>query len=298
MSDEASEFEGGDVQVVPFDDLPEIYTVPGAREGGYLRWLKSWVGGPAGNVNPNLGTGAVVSNELSVGFMRMAVGCRQKGLHSHSVAEIYVILRGEVESYDGAGEKHIAGPMDCMYIPRDVPHAVRNLAREDLDLLWVHDGMEPKNNIKYYYSEADTPRIGGVSIIRYASLEPHWNAPQARESPFLRFLVSYVGPRDSSYNPDHAYASTRCAITLKVIFPGNSDLAVSLPHSGCYVVVDGHAIVSFGSGKTEKTLARLDGLWVPKGIERTIRNPGGELLWIVWTTGSPQCEGVAQPVPQ
>jgi citrate synthase len=43
----------------------------------------------------------------------------------HSVTEIYVILKGGVESFDGVGRVHRAGPLDCLYIPAGVPHGVR-----------------------------------------------------------------------------------------------------------------------------------------------------------------------------
>ena len=59
-------------------------------------------------------------------------------MHVHSVTEIYVILKGEAESFDGVGNKHRAGPMDCLYIPAGVPHGVRTVGGEDLDLIWLH----------------------------------------------------------------------------------------------------------------------------------------------------------------
>lgn len=290
MSGEADEFVGG-AEVISFDALPEIRTVPGASEGGYLRYLKNWVGGPEGHVNPNFGTGALISGDSSVGFMRLSVGCRQKGVHSHGVAEIYVILKGQIEGYDGVGDKHFAGPMDCVYIPKGVPHGIRNTGTQDLDLLWVHDGMEKKSNITYYYDEASTPKIGGVAVIKFFDLEPHWSAPRARESPYLRFMASYVGGQDGliNYNPQQAYVSDKCALGLLVIWPESEQVPLSLQSAYCYVVMEGRAVVKTVKRKTQQTLGRLDALWVTAGTVHSFRNPGSEPLWLLWTTGTPQC---------
>ena len=86
MSDEASEYIGG-AEIIPFDELVPKWTVPGATEGGYLRWLTSWVGGPEGHINPNFGR-SIVSDKTSVGFMKLMRGCRQKGVHSHTIVEV------------------------------------------------------------------------------------------------------------------------------------------------------------------------------------------------------------------
>ncbi|MCJ1297793.1 hypothetical protein MMC08_000581 [Hypocenomyce scalaris] len=280
---EEMEYTGG-VKIVPFDGLKEIYTVPGAREGGYLRYLKSWVGGPEGYVNPNLNLGAIVAEDSSVGYMKLMTGCRQKGVHSHGVVEIYIILKGEIEGYDGKGHTHHGGPMDCIYIPTGVPHAVRNSGREDLELLWIHDGLEKKSNITYYYTEAETPKLGGVEVIKFNNLEPHWGAPKARESPFLRYMISYVAGGDGyiNFDPGRAYISQKCALGLLVIYPGNEQVPNSLPGNQCYVVVQGTAVVA------GKNLNRLDALWVPAKTVHTIKNPGSELLWLFWTHEQPQ----------
>lgn len=86
-ADEAKDYTGGGVEIIPFDELEPQWHVPGAKEGGYLRWLTSWVGGPKGHINPNFGR-SVISDKGCVGFMKLMQGCRQKGVHSHTVVEV------------------------------------------------------------------------------------------------------------------------------------------------------------------------------------------------------------------
>src|ERR1700722_2477306 len=129
------------VRTIRNKDLAPTWSVKQAKEPGFMRSLITWVGGPAGYINTN-SDNAVISQNSAVGLMRMPVGNRQAGVHVPSVAEIYVILRGEAESFDGVGNKHRAGPLDCLYIPAGVPHGVRTVGDADLDLIWVHDAIE------------------------------------------------------------------------------------------------------------------------------------------------------------
>jgi len=285
---EEMEYTGGGVEIIPFDMLEPKWTTPGATEGGFLRYLTSWVGGPEGFINPNRDGGAIVSQDASVGYMKLMTGCRQKGVHAHTIVEIYIILKGEVEGFDGLGHTHHAGPMDCIYIPKGVPHAVRNSGTEDLDLLWIHDGIEKKGLSTYYYTEAETPKIGGVEVIKFNNLEPHWGAPRAREAPFLRYVVSYVGGTGgyTNFNPKHAAVSEKCALGMMVIYPGNEQVPNSIPTDQCYVIVQGRALII--RGKKSKELRRLDGIFVPAGTVHSIKNPGHELLWVMWSHEKPQ----------
>lgn len=286
--------------------------MPGATEGGYLRWLTSWVGGPEGHINPNFGV-SVTSDKTSVGFMKLMKGCRQKGVHAHTIVEvrpslpcpepprptparpltdrrqIYVILKGNIEGFDGKGHKHRAGPMDCIYIPKGVPHAVRNSGVEDLDLLWIHDGIEKKGAATYYFDEATTPKIGGVQVIKFMDLEPQWAAPKASQAPFLRYLVSWVGGQGGvvNYNPKEAHDSDKVALGMLVIYPGNRQVSHSYPGNRTYVVVEGKALVDRGKGKEE--VKRLDGIWIPGGTKIALSNHAtdGSALWVLWTHERP-----------
>lgn len=288
--DQADEFDGA-VQVVPFDSLEPQWHVPGAKEGGYLRYLTSWVGGPQGFVNPNFGKGALVSEELVTGYMKLMVGCRQKGTHAHTVTEIYIILKGEIEGFDGTDEKHRAGPMDCVYIPKGVPHGVRNCSSEDLELLWIHDGIEVKGASTYYYTKETTPNIGGVQVIKFNNLMPHWAAPSCQVKPHLRYAVSYVGGKDGyiNTNPEDAVISDKTALGINVIFPGNRQVSHSIPGRVFYCVLEGNACVTKGRDRQmKKVLNRLDGVWVQPDTMHAIENVGSGYLWVCWALETPQ----------
>ena len=95
------------VRTIRNKDLAPTWTVKQAKEPGFMRSLITWVGGPDGYINTNPEV-AVISQSAAVGLMRMAVGNRQAGVHIHSITEIYVILKGEVESFDGVGNLHRA----------------------------------------------------------------------------------------------------------------------------------------------------------------------------------------------
>jgi len=86
-------------------DLEPSWDLKQAKEPGFMRSLTTWVGGPKGYINSNLDH-SVISERCAVGLMRMPVGNRQPGVHVHSVTEIYVILKGQVESFDGVGNRH------------------------------------------------------------------------------------------------------------------------------------------------------------------------------------------------
>jgi len=287
---EASNFEGN-VEVVPFNSLEPQWHVPGAKEGGYLRYLTSWVGGPQGFVNPNFGNGALESQDLVTGYMRIMTGCRQKGTHAHTIVEIYVILKGEIEGYDGTDETHRAGPMDLVYIPKGVPHGVRNCGTDDLEFLWIHDGIEVKGASTYFYSKEETPRVGGVKVVPWNTLEPHWAAPQASQAPFLRFAMSYVGGKGGfiNLNPEQAIQSEATALGMTVIYPGNRQPTLSVAGKVCYIVVDGEAQLVWGKKKKpEQTLRRLDAIWVHEHTSFALHNRSDRLLWICWVMETPQ----------
>ncbi len=80
-------------------------------------------GGAEGYLNENRETG-LISDRGHAGIMHLTSGCRQFGVHEHTITEIYVILQGEVESIE-PGRTQKAGPLDVLYMPPKAPHAVR-----------------------------------------------------------------------------------------------------------------------------------------------------------------------------
>ena len=167
-------------RVVRNRDLDAFWGVLRAKEPGFMRSLITWMGGPDGYINTNPGQ-AIESSQAVVGLMDMGPGNRQPGVHTHSVAEIYVIIEGQVESFDGVGQTHTAGPLDCLYIPKGVPHGVRTVGDVPVKLLWVNDEIEKWGVSIYAEGPGPHPSDDEVSLIRFRALEPDWSAPRAKE---------------------------------------------------------------------------------------------------------------------
>jgi mannose-6-phosphate isomerase-like protein (cupin superfamily) len=184
------------VRTIRNKDLTPTWTVKQAKEPGLMRPLITWVGGPDGYINTNPEV-AVTSQSAAVGLMRMAVGNRQAGVHIHSITEIYVILKGEVESFDGVGNVHRAGPLDCLYIPAGVPHAVRTIGDTDLELIWLHDAIEKVGVSVYLDGPGPFPADDEVKLIRFTDLAPDWSGSKAKEGGHLRWSANWVAaPRE------------------------------------------------------------------------------------------------------
>ena len=285
-----------DASIIRFAELEPSWHVPGAKVPGTMRSLISWVGGPKGYVNSNPGF-AVENDEIGVGLMYLPIGQRQQGLHYHTITEIYIIVKGQVEGYDALGIPHLAGPMDCMYIPPGVPHGVRNCGMEDVELIWLHDGMEAKGATVYCKNEDDiknAPSKQPVKVIPLPDLEPTWGAPRAKEPEFLRWVVNWVGGPDGfeNFNKGHAVESDKVALGLTVLLPGQK----SVPHAHAvaevYVIMKGKALINLGKGNQE--LGYLDSVYFPKDYYHSLRNHGAEPVYLMWVyekgnrTGSTQ----------
>ena len=173
------------VRVVRNKDLEPNWSVKQAKEPGFMRSLITWVGGPEGYINTNLDV-SVISQSCAVGLMRMPVGNRQAGVHVHSVAEIYVILKGEVEGFDGVGNSHRAGLLDCLYIPAGVPHGVRTVGDADVELIWLHDAIEKLGVSTYLDGPGPFPAQDEVSLVRFVDLTPDGGGDKAKEGGHLR----------------------------------------------------------------------------------------------------------------
>jgi len=279
-------------KIVHYRDLEPAWHVPGAKEPGFMRWLITWVGGPAGHINTNRDD-AVESQNTVVGMMNLPVGQRQKGLHYHSVTEIYIILRGELEGHDGRGHKQRAGPGDCMYIPKGVPHGVRNSGNEDCDLIWIHDGIEVVGTSVYYMDGIVTgpPQVDDISIVRYADLEPSYAARKAKVVGTMRWMINWVagGEGYENFSPSYAVPSDKVAIGMTVLMPGQKSIPHSHENAEIYVVMKGKAVMKL-EGKNE-VIEKLDGVYIPAGNVHGIRNHGEEPLHLMWVHEMPQKEG-------
>jgi mannose-6-phosphate isomerase-like protein (cupin superfamily) len=257
-----------------------------------VRSLTTWVGGPEGYINSNLGT-SVISGRCAVGLMRMPIGNRQPGVHVHSITEIYVILKGEVESFDGVGRVHRAGPLDCLYTPAGVPHAVRAVGNEDLELVWLHDGIEKLGVSTYLEGDGPFPANEEVSLIPFSHLKPNWSNPRADEAGFARWSASWVGGPDGyvNYNRGHAALNERIGVGLTVIMPGSQQVPHSHPDGEIYVLLKGRGVARIEGEMVE--LGPLDGIYYPAGEVHAISNPAEVPLYVMWVHESPQRLGTA-----
>ena len=159
------------VEIVRHRDLEPFWGVKRATEPGFMRSLVTWMGGPEGYINTNVAQ-AISSRHCAVGIMDMAVGNRQPGVHVHTMNEIYVILDGQVESIDGVGNRHIAGPLDCLFIPTGVPHGVRTIGDVDVRLLWINDDLEKWGEAVYLEGYGPHPAEREITLVEVARLEP------------------------------------------------------------------------------------------------------------------------------
>lgn len=273
-------------RIVRFRDLEPSWTTKQAKEPGFMRWLVTWVGGPAGHINTNPGI-AVESAQCAVGMMCLPSGQRQAGKHTHGVTEIYVVLRGELEGFDASGRPHRAGPMDCAYIPAGCPHGVRNCGLEDVILIWAHDGIERNGAAVYYADDHEFTDAPPIELVRFADLEPSWSDPGARTPGTMRWSVNWVGGQAGlrNHNPRTAIHNTKVAIGMTVLEPGHGNPAEALSASRLYLVVEGEAITDAGGGVT--TLGHLDGLHLPVGETATLRNNGPRPLRLFWADALP-----------
>lgn len=268
-------------RIVRFRDLEATWTTRQAREPGFMRWLVTWVGGPAGHINTNPGT-AIESAQCAIGMMYLPRGQRQAGKHVHGVTEVYVVLQGELEGFDASGHPHRAGPLDCTYIPVGCPHGVRNCGMDDVVLIWVHDHIERNDAAVYYADDHDFGDVPPIDLVRFADLQPDWSAPGAREPGTMRWSVDWVGGMAGSADaaPGTAASNSKIRIGMTVLEPGHRVPALAQPMTRFYLVAHGEAITDAGSGTT--TLGYLDGLHLPGGETAVLRNNGPAVLRLLW----------------
>lgn len=259
-------------RVVRFASLEPRWTTRAATEPGYLRWLVSYVGGREGFLNASPESG-LLSERVVVGVMVMPAGNRQYGLHVHTVSEIYVMLRGRVESL-GVGEPHLAGPLDCVSIPAGAPHGVRAVGSEDVVLLWFHDAVEANGLSVYYDGEADAPRGGPpMQPVAWSSVEPDWSQPGAKEGGGLRW--------QARWSP----SCSRVAFGATTILAGNAEPLHEHDAAETLVVASGTAALVGGGG--HELLAPLDAVVVPPGLPHGLRAVGLEPLVALWVRDAP-----------
>lgn len=259
-------------------DLEPSWVLKRATEPGFQRSLTTWVGGPAGFVNTHVAQSAR-SRVIAGGLMRMAVGNRQPGVHVHSVTEIYIILKGEVESYDGIGRTHRAGPFDCLYIPAGVPHAVRAIGSEDLELIWIHDGIERHDVSVYLEGDGPFPSEREVVLIPYRDLRPGQPLPGVITD---NWSINWVAGPDGmvNYNPGVAEPNPIIGMGMTAIPAGQTLPAHK--HGGAMlgIVLQGNGSARIGG--TVAPIGTLDAVYGPASDLPDITNNSGETLFVMW----------------
>ena len=263
-------------KLIRFAELQPAWAVKQATEPGFLRWLVSWMGGPPGYVNFNPEQ-AAQSDRAAMGFMAMPQGNRQAGLHKHSVAEIYVILKGEIEGYDHTGVPHRAGPLDCIYIPAGVPHGVRTCGTEDLHLVWIHDAIERLGISVYLDVAAPGDCTEHIRIVRMTDQLPHWRTGMPQDG--FRWHTGYVG--------DGAGEVPNSAIRLGVTSLSTGSVDRYEPVAGNRLLLNIGAELSVRDEGTTATLSYLDALHVPAGATATIWNSRDEPARLLWLEEGP-----------
>jgi mannose-6-phosphate isomerase-like protein (cupin superfamily) len=179
--------------------------------------------------------------------------------------------------------------MDLINIPAGVPHGVRNCGFEDVEMIWLHDGVEEKGVTVYCETEEDVrnaPGKGPITVISLKDLEPCWSLPRAKEPEFLRWSINWIGGPSGFRNLNRGLAveSEKIAVGLTVLMPGHKQPSHTQEHvSETYVIVKGKAVVNLGEGTTE--VGYLDGLYFPPGRAHSLRNHGTEPAYIVWAHG-------------
>lgn len=267
--------------VVRQSDLEPSWSAPGAKEVGTIRWLTTSVGGGEGTINTN--PGAAAHSDLTVVGMMGLPAAQAQRLHCHTITEIYVVLKGRVVSFDGNGNREIAGPLDCLYMPVGCYHATRALADEDVEFLWIHDRQEPLGAAHYPDTE-DIP-CPPMRLVRFADLTPSWQSSQAREIGFVRWLMTYVrgGSRPEGVATDGSLTNQNIALGLLGIQPANRQPLEAAGVPLVYFVAQGQvAVSSHRSDFPAEVLGPRDVFHVPLGTAHSIRNVGDGIAQLVW----------------
>lgn len=272
--------------IVRFRDLEPTWSTRQAHEPGFMRWLVTWVGGPAGHINTNPGV-AIESTQCAIGMMCLPRGQRQAGRHVHGLTEIYVVLDGTLEGFDASGHLHRAGPLDCTSIPAGCPHGVRNCGTDDVLLVWVHDNIERNDTAAYYGDDHVFGDVPTIDVVRFADLLPDWSSPSAREPNAcepgtMRWSVNWVGGLAGSPGSDtgSAVRNERVSVGITVLEPGHRVPPDKLPVTRFCLVAQGKAIADLDGGAI--TLERLDGIQVLAGEAVGLYNNGPTSLHLLW----------------
>lgn len=111
--------------------------------------------------------------------------------------------------------------------------------------------------------------------------------PAALYTRLMHYMLSYVGGKEGrlNFNRGASVESDIIGIGLLVVEPGHEQISRNVPTAEVYVLVRGKAIINFGIENEE--LGHLDGVYLPAGHTRSIRNHGTEPTYNVWVHEQP-----------
>ena len=75
------------------------------------------------------------SHGVSCGVLVLPPG-EELPLHHHSPQEVYIIRRGEGLLLSSSNDKKVSKD-SFVYIPKNFKHGLKNIGKEDLELLWI-----------------------------------------------------------------------------------------------------------------------------------------------------------------
>lgn len=171
-----------------------------------------------------------------------------------------------------------------------MPHGVRCYGSEDAELIWVHDGVEPKGSSVYLHGPGPFPQDDDITLIRYNGLEPDWSLPRAKEPEFMRWRTTYVGGNTGfeNYNPDLSVTNDNIYIGLHTLLPAQKDVPYETDQGEIRVVLDGKVVISEGSMKGTE-LQHLDSAFFHSGQSVSLRNHGKASARMLVVTEAPRC---------
>ncbi len=132
-------------------------------------------------------------------------------------------------------------------------------------------------------------------IVRFRDLGASWSTKQARQPGFMRWLVTWMGgPMGHiNTNPGFAVESTRCAVGMMVLPPGQRQAGRHIHGvTEVYVVLQGES-EGFDASDHPHRAGPVDCTYIPPGCPHGVRNCGVEDVALIWVHDGIECNDAA-----